>query len=159
MAGDLKIKYGTSNQAITCTITSLANNTMRGSTAISNTSNLFTDALVQVQIKTASSGTTTTGYVNIYAYATSASTYPGGFSGTDGAYTGLAANLVPIGRISATSNSTTYTSNPLSVAAAFGGNLPESWGIVVENQTNTGSTALDASVGSAWYQGVLGQYS
>jgi hypothetical protein len=94
--------------------------------------------------------------VNIYAYATSASTYPGGFSGTDGAYSGPAANLMPIGRLATTANSTTYTSNPLSVATAFGGNLPESWGIVVENQS--GNT-LDASVGSSWYQGVLGQYS
>lgn len=156
MAGDLKIKYGTSNQSITCTITSLSTNTMRGSTAISNTSNLFADAQVQVQVKTNASGTSSTGYVNIYAYATSASTYPGGFAGTDGAYSGLAANLTPIGRISAVANSTTYTSNPLSVAAAFGGNLPESWGIVVENQS--GAT-LDASVGSSWYQGVLGQYT
>ena len=129
---------------------------MRGSTAISNTSNLFADVLVQVQVRTNSASTASTGYVNIYAYATSASTYPGGLSGTDGAYSGPAANLTPIGRLSTTSNGTTYTSNPLSVAAAFGGNLPESWGIVVENQS--GNT-LDASTGSSWYQGVLGQYT
>lgn len=156
MAGDIKTKYGTDNQAITCTITSLATNTMRGSTAIDNTSNLFEDALVQVQVKTASSSTSSTGYVNVYAYATSASTYPGGFGGTDGAYSGLAANLTPIGRLATTANSTTYTSNPLSVASAFGGVLPDTWGIVVENQS--GAT-LDASVGSSWYQGVYGQYT
>lgn len=129
---------------------------MRGGTAVDNSSNLFGDALVQVQVKTASSGLATVPYVNVYAYGTSASTYPDGFSGSDGAYSGTAANLIPIGRMSTPTVSTTYTSEPLSVANAFGGKLPTSWGIVVENQS--GNT-LDASVGSAWYQGTLGQYT
>ena len=156
MAGDLKLKYGTANSAITCTITSLATNTLRGSTAVDNTSNLFDDALVQVQVKTNTSGTNSAGYVNVYAYATSATTYPGGFNGVDGAYSGLVANLRPLDRFSTTANNTIYTSNVISVASAFNDKLPSSWGIVVENQS--GAT-LDASVGSAWYQGVSGQYT
>lgn len=156
MAGDIKQKYGSANTAITITLTSLGSTSLRASTAVDNSTNLFADALVQVQIKTNAAGTSTTGYVNVYAYGTSASTYPGGISGTDAAYTGGTSAVTVIGRFPATANATTYTSNPLSVANAFGGSLPTNWGIVVENQSGA---ALDASVGSAWYQGILAQYT
>ena len=131
---------------------------MRASTAVDNTSNLFTDALVSVVIKTNAAGVSSTGWVQVYAYATSngGTNYSGGASGSDGAYSGLTANLMPIGRISVVANATTYPGGPFSVAAAFGGSLPASWGIAVENRTGA---ALDASVGSANYQGVLAQYT
>jgi hypothetical protein len=60
-------------------------------------------------------------------------------------------NLRLIGFINVVANSITYNAGPFSVAAAFGGVLPDHWSIVVQNQS--GAT-LDASVGSAWYQGV-----
>ena len=60
-----------------------------------------------------------------------------------------------IGNIKCVANSTTYYGGPFSVAAAFGGLLPQRWGIVIVN--NTGAT-LDASVGAAEYQGVYGEY-
>jgi hypothetical protein len=157
VASDIKQKYGTNNQAITCTITSLANNGQRQSTALDNTSNLFQDALVFVTVKTNSSGTVATGYVAVYAYGTvdGGSNYSDGMTGTDGSATMTQPpNLRLIGIISAVANSVTYKGGPFSVAAAFGGILPDHWGIVVENKT--GAT-LDASVGAAIYQGVLGQ--
>lgn len=154
MATTTKSSYGTNNQAITCTITSLANNGQRGSTAVDNTTNLFLDALVVVKIKTNAAGTSASGYISVYAYATAdgGTTYTDGVSGTDGASTLTSPpNVILIGRVAAVANATTYVGGPFSVAAGFGGVLPDHWGIVVENKT--GAT-LDASVGSSWYQGV-----
>jgi hypothetical protein len=48
-------------------------------------------------------------------------------------------------------NSTTYTGGTFSVAAAFGGILPQKWGIIVLN--SSGGT-FDASTASVEYQGV-----
>jgi len=154
---DIKSKYGTSNQSITCTITSLANNGQRQSTAIDNTSNLFLDALVFITVKSAGASTSATGFVNVYAYGTSdgGSNYSDGASGTDGSITlTVPPNMRLIGTVNVVANSTTYKLGPMSVAAAFGGVLPDHWGIVVENKS--GAT-LDASVGAAIYQGVLQQ--
>lgn len=154
---DFKTKYGSNNQAITCTITALANNGQRQSTAVDNGSNLFLDALVHVKVKTGSSSTSSTGYVNIYAYGTvdGGTTYSDGASGSDGSITLTSPpNMRLIGVMNCVADSATYQSGPLSIAQAFGGVLPEKWGIVVENKT--GAT-LDASVGSAYYQGVYQQ--
>ena len=148
--------YGSSNQAITCTITSLGTGGARSSAAIDNSSNLYLDVLVQAKIKSGSGSTSATGYVNFYAYGTAdgGTTYPEG-AGTD---TGVTLTTPPnvrlIGRIAMVANSTTYASEPMSVAAAFGGILPQKWGIIVENQS--GGT-FDASTASAWYQGVQAQ--
>jgi|SRR5215831_24624 len=157
MATTLEAKYGTNNQSITCTFTSLTNNSQRQSTAIDNTSNLFLDALVQLKIKSAASATSTTGSVNIYAYGTAdgGTDYSDGATGTDGSITLTSPpNMKLIGVANVVANSTTYIAGPFSVAAAFGGIIPDHWGIVVENKS--GAT-LDASVGSAWYQGIQQQ--
>lgn len=151
--------YGTSNQAITCTLTSLANATGsygagRASTAVDNTTNLFLDALVQVKVKTSASALANDQAVYVYAYGTAdgGTDYTDGITGTDAAFTGTnPPNTRLIGVINAVATSTTYVGGPWSVALAFGGVLPDHWGIYVVNFT--GQT-LDASVGSAWYQGV-----
>ena len=157
MAGNILQKYGTSNQTITCTITSLANNGQRGSAAIDNTTNTFLDALVFVKCKTGASSATST--VNVYAYGTAdgGTNYSDAVTGTDAAETLTSPpNVRLIGVVNTPGNTTTYNGGPFSVAAAFGGLLPDHWGIVVENKTGN---ALDASVGSCWYQGVLQQYT
>lgn len=159
MAGNLLNKYGPNNQSITCTITSLANNGQRQSTAIDNTSNTFIEALVFVTVKSAAALTSSTGYVNVYAYGTvdGGTNYTDGATGTDGSITlTIPPNMRLIGSINVVANSTTYKGGPMAVSVAFGGTLPDHWGIVVENKT--GAT-LDASVGAAIYQGVEGQYT
>ena len=159
MAGNIENKYGTSNQAITCTITSLANNGQRQSTAVDNSSNVFIDAMVFVKVKTSASALAASPTVNIYAYGTAdgGTTYTDGATGTDGSITLTSPpNMRIIGIINTPATSTTYTAGPFSVAAAFGGNAPDHWGIVVENKT--GQT-LDASIGSSWYQGIFQQYT
>lgn len=151
---DVKTAYGTSNQAITCTITSLGSASKRQSTAVDNSSNKFLDALVFVKVKSGSTGTSAAGYVDIYAYGTAdgGTTYSDACTGTDGSFTStVPPNLRLIGRINVVADSVTYDGGPFSVAAAFGGVLPDHWGIVVDNQSGH---ALDASVGSAWYQGI-----
>ena len=159
MSSTIKPLYGSSNQSITCTITSLANNGQRSSAAVDNTSNLFLDVLVSVTVKTAGSSTSATGYVNVYAYGTTdgGTTYGGG-EASMGTNAGVTLSSPPqialIGTITANANSTTYSRTAMSVAAAFGGVLPDHWGIVVENKTGA---ALDASTGSSNYQGVQSQ--
>jgi hypothetical protein len=150
---NVKTAYGTNNQAITCTITSLANNGQRQSTAIDNSSNDWLDARVFVKVKSNASGTSATGFVNVYAYGTSdgGTTYSDGATGTDGSITLTSPpNMRLIGVINVVANAVTYNGGPFSVAAAFGGVLPDHWGIVIENKSGA---ALDASVGSSWYQG------
>lgn len=155
----IKPLYGTSNQSITCTLTSLANNAAQSSLAIDNTSALFLEILVNVKVKSNAASTATTGYVNVYAYGTAdgGTTYGGGETnmGTNAAVTLTSPpNLRLIGVINVVANATVYNSGPLSVAAAFGGVLPDHWGIVVENKSGA---ALDASIGSSFYQGVQAQ--
>ena len=156
---DIKAKYGTSNQAITVTLASLANNSARASTAVDNTSNLFLDALVAINIKTGASGTSSTGYVNVYAYGTAdgGTNYTEAATGSDAAITLVVpTNLRLIGSLNCVANATTYKAGPFSVAAVFGGAMPDKWGIVIENKT--GGT-LDGTEGSHLkvYQGVYGQ--
>jgi hypothetical protein len=159
MAGNLLNKYGTNNQSIACTITSLANNGQRQSTAIDNTGNTFIEALVFVTVKSNASGTSASGYVNVYAYGTvdGGSDYTDGATGTDGSITLTSPpNMRLIGTINVVANATTYKGGPFAVSVAFGGVLPDHWGIVIENKS---AATLDASVGAAIYQGVEGQYT
>jgi hypothetical protein len=145
--------YGTSNQSITCTINSLASAGQRGSTSVTN-STPFRDALVQITIVSASTGVSTTGIVNVYAYgsANGGTIYGDTATGSDAGITLTSPpNLKLIGTLNVVADSVTYHSNTLSVAAAFNGRLPQQWGIVVENKTGA---ALAASGNSAWYQGI-----
>jgi hypothetical protein len=152
----IKTSYGTSGVAFTITIASLGSTSAQSCAAIDNTSNLYLDAIVQVKIKTAAAGTAATGLVNIYAYgsADGGTTYPEGAGTNAGVTLTVPPNLILIGQINAVANATTYNSNAVSVAAAFGGVLPAFWGIVLENLTGA---ALDSTAGNhaAKYQGVL----
>ena len=161
MAGDIKLKYGTSNQAITITVASLANNSARESTVVDNSSNLFRDVLVAGFVKSGASGTSASGYVQIYVYGTAdgGSNYTQGATGSDAAITlTVPPNARLLGTVNVVANATTYKFGPMSVARAFGGSMPEKWGIIVENKT--GGT-LDATGGNHgfYYQGQLDQYT
>lgn len=154
MPTTLKPLLGSNNQSITCTITSIANNGQRSSTAIDNTTALLRDARVFVKVKTSASALVAPSVVKVYVYDTAdgGTTYGGGEAsmGTDAGVTLTSPpNIVQIGVINCPSTSTTYVRG-FSVAQALGGSIGAAWGIVVEN--STGQT-LDGSVGSAWYQG------
>lgn len=161
MAGDLKQKFGSSGQTLTCTLASLANGSARASTAVDNSSNLYSDVLLLLKIKAGGSGVTSTGYVNVYAYGTAdgGTTYSEGVSGSDAGVTLTSPpNVRLIGVIAMVATSTTYYSPLMSVASAFGGVMPDHWGIIIENKSGG---AFDSTEGNhaKLYQGVMGQYT
>jgi hypothetical protein len=150
--------YGVSNQTITITLNSLTNTSARQSTAVNNSATVFRDVLVQIVVTTAAAAVSATGITNVYAYASSdgGTTYGDTATGINAAVTLTSPpNLKLIGTINTVANATTYDSNPMSVAAVFGGKLPQFWGIVVENKS--GAT-FNATAGNfkAFFQGVTG---
>lgn len=131
---------GTSTAA-TITIASLANAGGRASTAIDNTSTLALSADVYVKVKTGASGTSATGYVDVYLIRSEDGTnYDDAFGGTDGAFT--PANATKIGIISAVANATTYQAV---FNTSMFGELPRKFCIGLVN--NSGA-ALDSTAGN-----------
>lgn len=158
---DIKEKFGAS-AAITITFNSLADTALRESDAVDNGANLYMDAQVQVKVAThAANVSTGTKDVLVFAYgsADDGTTYSGNASGSDAAFGAdpqQEDNLKLIGRIYCPTENKIYESDIMSIASAFGGKLPEDWGIVIKNRT--GET-LNAANNSAFYQGVLAQTS
>jgi hypothetical protein len=159
---DIKSKYGTSGQSLAITINSLADDGKRESTAVDNATSCFFDALVQVKIATNTSADSTGDKcVYVYAYGTTdgGTSYSGNASGSDGAFgtdSQQLSNCRLIGVIYAPTQNKVYESDAMSVASAFGGLLPQRWGIIVHNKT--GQT-LKGSDCSAFYQGLCTQSS
>lgn len=156
---DIKEKFG-GTTAITITFNSLADDALRESLAVDNGANLYFDAQVQVKIAThASNASTGTKDVLIFAYgsADDGMSYSGNASGADASYGAdpqQESNLKQIGMVYCPTENKIYESDIMSIASAFGGKLPEDWGIVIKNRT--GET-LNAANNSAFYQGVLAQ--
>ena len=142
---------------IACTLTGLANGASRQSAMQDNSVNLFLDALVSLTLKTAAGTLSTTPYVDVFAYALgdaagAGPNYTDGATGADAGFTMPAnTNLKQIGRVNVNSAASNTYSPPMSVAQAFGGNLPLRWGLVV---TNSSGLALDAAVSGASFIGV-----
>ncbi|OHB67543.1 MAG: hypothetical protein A2Y77_12585 [Planctomycetes bacterium RBG_13_62_9] len=159
---DIKAKYGSSNQAITITINGLANDAKRESTAVDNSVSCFTEALVQVKIATnATADSTGDKSVHIYAYGTAddGTTCSGNAAGSDAAFgtdPQQIDNCRLIGIIYAPTQNKIYESDLMGIASAFGGQVPQRWGIVVHNKT--GQTLKDSD-GCAFYQGLCNQSS
>jgi len=154
----IKPLYGTNNQIITITLASLGNNVQKASSAIDNTSNLFRDVLLMVKIKTGASGAVAASCINIYVFGTAdgGTTYSDNIAAAGTVTLTSPPNMTLVDTIACPANSTTYVSKLVSIAWAFGGVLPDHWGIVVENKF--GGT-LDATAGNfaAWYQGINDQ--
>jgi hypothetical protein len=155
--GDIKQAFGTST-AITITLASLASSATaaRESTVIDNTTNLFLDALVFVQIALQTGTPANDKAVYVYAYGSEdGSEYTDNATGSDAAITLRdPTNLRLIGIVNCPdSGGLTYKSNPMSVAVAFGGLMPRKWGIVIRNYTGV---TLSATGGAheARYTGV-----
>lgn len=138
----LKEQFGASAQVITITLASLASGSWRQGVFVDNTTNLFTEVLVQLQAKT---GATAAGTVDLWLYGSvdNGVTYSDGATGLDAAFTPTATpNLVHLGTLNTPAVTTAYTSPLFAVAFAFGGTIPQKWGIAVKN-TNGG--VLDAT--------------
>lgn len=135
-----KFPNGSFNDVITATgMASLANGSGWEFASVSNTTNLDLDALLMVKIKTGASGVSATGYVNIWLWGSSdnGTTKPDNITGSSAALTLISpGNLTLAGPpLNAIANATTYKSRIYSVAQAFGGFLPPTWGMAVENKT------------------------
>jgi hypothetical protein len=158
----VQMQYGTEAQAITCTLASLANNAARQSDVVDNNSNKFLDVLCTVRITLANGGTIgNEKRVYVYAYGTvdaATPVYPDKVTGSDAAITlDAPSQLKMIGVIECgayvSASVITFTMSPASVASAFGGIMPQKWGIVVENKTNIAFTSGEADKKKI-YQGV-----
>lgn len=138
----LKEQFGTAAQVITITLASLASGAWRQGVFVDNTTNLFTEVLVQLQAKTAG---TAAGTVDLWCYGSvdNGVTYSDGATGLDAAFTPTATpNMVHLGTLNTPAINTAYTSPIFSVSFAFGSTIPLKWGIACKN-TNGG--ALDAT--------------
>ena len=153
---DILAKFG-ADAALTITLNSLANNAVRESTVVNNSANLRLDSLIVLIIVTGASGVSSTGFIEIYGYGSidDGTTYTDAATGANAVLTTLKnARLVAVASCNA--NGTTYNLGPYNVAVAFGGILPEYWGIFVKNRTGA---ALAAAGNSARAQGVYAQTS
>jgi hypothetical protein len=124
------------------------------STAISNLSNLFADALVSGKWTAGTTPTVNT-HVQIWVYAPisddlTTPAYPDAIDGTSSAETMTSAGVLRGAlRLAATLDVDSTTSNreypcaPFSVAALFGGRMPTRWGLYISHNTgvNSNSTA------------------
>ena len=141
MATHSKFGYGTQGQAITLTISGVADNSARESTAIDNSSDRFLDLLIQGTITVTTAATLTTNpVVYLYAYGSNdgGTVYSGGASGSDAAFGAVPQDLdncARLGTVACITMDEVYKSDVFSVAAAFGGIMPDSVGIILENQT------------------------
>jgi hypothetical protein len=133
-------------------LASLASGSWAQSLFVDNGTNLYLDALVQMKVKT---GATAAGTVDFWLYASmdGGVSYSDGASGADAAFTPTSTpNLIHLGAVNTPSATTSYIGPHFSVAAAFGGTVPQRWGLAAKN-TNGG--ILDATAGSfvIQYQG------
>jgi hypothetical protein len=152
---DLLTKYGTGGQDLSITLESLASGSAREGASVSNATDLFVDVLISACMLLGSGSPAGDKAVYVYAYGSvDGSVYTDGATGADAAITPTSpTNLRLVGVISAPTASTAYYGGPWSLAAAFGGSVPQTWGIVILNSTGV---ALSASSETSYvkYQGV-----
>lgn len=140
----VKTAYGTTGQAISCTLASLAYLSYRESAAIDNQTNLWLDALVHLQIKLQAGTPASDKAVYVYAAASVDGTnWPDTVTGADASITpNSPTQLRLLGVIQAPTSGGTFKGGPWSVASVFGA-LPPKWSIVVFNKTGIALSATE----------------
>lgn len=156
-----KIVYG-SKTALSITLASLGSAAVRSSAFVNNDSNKYVDAIVGGKI-TAGTSPSATGTIAVYAYGTVdpdettprySGAYDGEVDGTDKAITKKDNSARLLGRFQLeTTTGRVLNLPPMSVAAVFGGVLPEEWGILIENETGVALNSTESNHG-LWYQGL-----
>jgi hypothetical protein len=156
MSQIFKPLYGSNNQALTITLASLAASATVGreSAAIDNSSALWMDVLLTILFETG----TVSGNKQLLAFLAASTdggaTYTEGATGADAAFTRKDPTLLrPLAVIPAVTNSFIHRAGPFSVAAAFGGILPDHFNVAVFNDSGA---ALSGTAGNnkLIYQGV-----
>jgi hypothetical protein len=153
--------YG-ANVAMTITLAALASNvgltTGRQSTTANNVADLADDSLVSFKITTGASPTAGAIFLYTFASVDGGTNYSGNAAATDGALTPVqVAQLRLLDTVSTNSTSNiTYKSGPYSIAQAYGGTVPPSWGVFVMHNT---VAALNATAGNFTVQYVPVKYA
>jgi hypothetical protein len=156
---DVKTGYGASGQALTITLASLADSATAGreSLVVSNATDAYLDVLITCRVKPQNSGSIaapSAAFVWAYASVDGASEFPDTVTGADAAITmNSPINLKLLGAVYAAAINTTYKGGPWSLAALYGGRMPERWGVVVQNDMGTALSATGGDHAVEW-QGI-----
>lgn len=164
MATTASPKYAAA-AAITVTLASLADGGYRESAGINNTVNKYMDALVGGSIQVAT--VVADGTISIFAYGSmdAGGIYSGGLVGTDEAITWGTTpasssvegynqlKLLGVISVDTTDDDNDIEFAGFSVAAAFGGVMPEKWGIVVLNESGV-ALHVTGTNNEIHYQGI-----
>lgn len=157
---EIKLKYGEHGVPISITLNALADDAYRQSLVVENTYDRYLDALVQLQVNVTAGAPAGDKNCLIYAYGGAGGGVPfsGGASGLNEAFGSVVGQLISncplLGIVTLDAASEVFTSDVFSIASAFGGVVPDEWGIIVMNQS--GQVLADAS-NKAWYQGILAE--
>lgn len=154
---NIQANYDTDAQLITITLNTLGSGSSRESNVVDNTVKLYRDVLVMFKMKNhATLAPTGDKAVYVYCYGTvdaAAPLYPDQVTGADAAITpDSPTHLKPLGSLLFTAAAQTKKAGPWSIAAAFGGRMPEKWGIVVTNATGQTLDVTEANFAKE-YQG------
>lgn len=155
-SGDVKLALAAEVSMTATSLHSLASSATAGwqSASVDNRTNLYLDALVQVQVDFANTAPANDKAVYVYAYSGSNNAtpvYTNPATGSQGTLTvpnitTNPLNLKLLGVIAYNTQDEVAASGMLSVAAAFGGILPPWWGIVVVNYSGAALAASGNSV-------------
>ncbi|MBV6417374.1 MAG: hypothetical protein CMLOHMNK_02036 [Steroidobacteraceae bacterium] len=129
------------------TLEDLANAAARECTVVDNSSNLYTDALIQGFFKTVAGSLGTNPCIEIWTYGLSqgGSSYPDAVTGSNAGITMKTSpaiklfDIVPIH----TANVACYM-NPKWLSIVYGSDVPKKWGIVIVNKTGLAGAASGA---------------
>lgn len=158
MAGNILAGYGTSNQALTITLASLASGAGRVAAAIDNSSLLYPNVLVQGKFLTG----TVSGNQQVIIYG--AASADGGTTYTDNVGASNAAVVtqpkaaIPIAAVGQLATTTSYYWGPVAISRAFCGAMPSSWSVIVWNDGGGTFSATGGNHG-VWYQGYYSTYT
>lgn len=160
MPGTILNAYGTSNQTFTISLDAIQNTATWYSDAVFNTpstATLYLDALVMASCYVATNPSSDRA-VYFYAYGSvdAGVTFTAGVTSTGGRLTTDGVKNAKLIGVLDMTGANSRIGGPWSVAAAFGGVLPNVWGIIAENRTGT---FLYTDGNAAWWQGVFAQYT
>lgn len=156
---DIKIKYG-SEQTLTVTnLHDLASSAVTGwqSAAVDNaTTDLYDDVMVYFVLDFANTAAANSKGVYVFAYSGIGTSYTNPCTGSEGTITlpdvtANALSLATVGFIPYVTTDEVVESKHFSIAQAFGGVMPQKWGIVLMNYSGA---ALAASGNTAKYYGI-----
>lgn len=155
----MALNYGTSTSLACTSFNNLASSTTTGfascAAATTSTTNNIVEAQVRVKVSVGAITPSASTFVALYVVGSEDGTaWPGAdsttevFTAADEANTLSATsnNLKFLGTIQCHTASKIYTSEPLSIAAAFGGFLPRKWKVVIQNQTGIALAATNNAV-------------